>query len=82
MVSIFKKVVIILYKFLVTSKGDKIMAVQIDHEKCIGCGACVDVCPVGALSMDNEKAVVDKETCIDCGACIPECPVEAISLPE
>lgn len=58
------------------------MAVQIDHEKCIGCGACVDVCPVGALSMDNEKAVVDKETCIDCGACIPECPVEAISLPE
>ena len=58
------------------------MTVKIDIEKCIGCGACVDVCPVGALSMENDKAVVDAETCIDCGACIPECPVEAISMAE
>lgn len=55
------------------------MTVQIDNEKCIGCGACIDVCPVAALTMDGDKAKVDPETCIDCGACISECPVEAIA---
>ncbi len=54
------------------------MAVKIDAEKCIGCSACIDTCPVTALKMENEKAVVDEETCIDCGACIPSCPTEAI----
>lgn len=58
------------------------MTVQIDKEKCIGCGACIDVCPVAALSMDGDKAKVDPEACIDCGACISECPVEAIAAAE
>jgi len=55
------------------------MAVKIDKETCIGCGACVDVCPVEALEMIDDKAVVDEDACTDCGACIDECPVEAIS---
>ncbi|MDZ4182886.1 MAG: 4Fe-4S binding protein [Candidatus Cloacimonadaceae bacterium] len=55
------------------------MAVTIDKETCIGCGACVDVCPVSALSMEDGKAVVDEGTCIDCGACIGTCPVAAIT---
>jgi len=55
------------------------MAIKIDEEKCTGCGVCVEICPVSALSMQHEKAVVDADTCIDCGACIPECPVDAIT---
>ncbi len=55
------------------------MAVKINAETCIGCSACIDTCPVAALTMENEKAVVNEETCIDCGNCIPSCPVEAIS---
>ncbi len=55
------------------------MAVTIDKEKCTACGACVDVCPVDAIKIED-KAVVDEETCIDCGTCVDECPVEAISL--
>lgn len=55
--------------------------VSIDKEKCIGCGACVDVCPFGALVMaDDVAAVTDK--CTACGACLEICPVDAISLPE
>lgn len=55
------------------------MAVKIDKETCIGCGACIDECPVGALAMEDDKAVVDEEKCVDCGACIDVCPVSAIS---
>ena len=55
------------------------MAVKIDNEKCIGCAACIDVCPVKAIKLENGKAVVSEE-CIDCGACISQCSVEAITL--
>jgi len=54
------------------------MAVIIDTEKCTGCAACVDVCPISAITIENGKAVVSGE-CIDCGACISQCKVEAIS---
>ena len=52
------------------------MAYKISDE-CIGCGACVDGCPVGAISMDGDKAKVDADACIDCGACNGTCPVGA-----
>ncbi len=55
---------------------------EINREECIGCGACVAVCPFGSLSLDDENIAVVDETCTACGACIPECPVEALSLPE
>ena len=55
------------------------MAVTIDKDACIGCGACCGVCPVGALSMDGDKSTCDESTCIDCGACVATCPVEAIT---
>ena len=57
----------------------KNMAVTIDKKKCTACGACVEICPVTALKMD-EKATVDADICIDCGTCVDGCPSEAISL--
>lgn len=56
------------------------MAVVINAETCIGCGACIDTCPTEALEMKDDKAVVDEEKCVDCGACLDACPVEAITL--
>lgn len=56
------------------------MPVKISLDTCIGCGACCGVCPVEALSLNDEgKAVVDESMCIDCGACVGTCPVEAIT---
>jgi electron transfer flavoprotein alpha subunit len=55
--------------------------VSVDREKCIGCGACVDVCPFGALVLvDDVVTVTDK--CTACGACLEICPLMALSLPE
>jgi electron transfer flavoprotein alpha subunit len=53
--------------------------VSIDKEKCIGCGACIDVCPFGALVMAGDVAAVT-DKCTACGACLDVCPVGAISL--
>ncbi|MDD4816511.1 MAG: 4Fe-4S binding protein [Victivallaceae bacterium] len=49
-------------------------------DACIGCGACVDACPVSAISMEDGKAKVNADECIECGACVGECSQDAISL--
>ena len=56
------------------------MSVKIDEGKCTGCGSCVDVCPVEAIVVENDKAKVDADTCVDCGTCVDECPEEAIEM--
>ncbi|MBQ0104682.1 MAG: 4Fe-4S binding protein [Armatimonadetes bacterium] len=53
--------------------------VNIDTEKCQGCGACTEQCPVSALEVVDGKVTVS-EDCLDCGACTGECPFEALSL--
>jgi electron transfer flavoprotein alpha subunit/NAD-dependent dihydropyrimidine dehydrogenase PreA subunit len=54
---------------------------EINKDKCIGCGACVDVCPFGALTLVDNIATVD-DKCTACGACLDVCPEEALRLPE
>lgn len=52
----------------------------VDHGECIQCGACVEVCPVNALSMSGpaDAAVVrDMDLCMGCAACIHVCPTGA-----
>ncbi len=54
---------------------------MIDKKVCIGCGTCVSICPVGAISFDKDgKAQIDKTICIGCGACQANCPVSAIDI--
>ena len=50
---------------------------KVDKEKCVGCGACVNVCPAGAISVKNDKAVIS-DKCVDCGRCAQVCPAHAI----
>jgi uncharacterized protein (DUF362 family)/NAD-dependent dihydropyrimidine dehydrogenase PreA subunit len=53
---------------------------QVDPEICTGCGACVDQCPVSALSMGDRMPEVDADTCITCFCCQEICPEKAICL--
>jgi electron transport complex protein RnfB len=51
----------------------------IDGDKCIGCGNCLERCPVGAIFLE-EIAKVDRNLCLGCGLCASICPEEAIRL--
>lgn len=53
-----------------------------DNEKCVGCGICVDRCPMEAISLSDKKAVIDSKRCIGCGVCVPACKPEALSMEE
>ncbi|MBK7212231.1 MAG: glycyl-radical enzyme activating protein [Bacteroidales bacterium] len=49
--------------------------------KCIGCGACVGICPENALFMeDNGNIVTDNSLCTLCGKCAKVCPTKAIEM--
>lgn len=56
------------------------MSARVDKKKCTGCGQCVEICPVEAIELKKEKAVIDEESCLECGACVDECPAAAIIL--
>jgi NAD-dependent dihydropyrimidine dehydrogenase PreA subunit len=53
----------------------------VDNKKCIGCGACVSVCPQNVFEMKGGKSHAERpEDCVECGACVENCPVSAIKL--
>ncbi len=59
-------------------RGVTVMAYKISN-KCISCGACAAICPVGAISEGDGKYEINKDLCIECGACAATCPVGAPS---
>jgi Pyruvate/2-oxoacid:ferredoxin oxidoreductase delta subunit len=57
--------------------------IQIDEEKCDGCGNCVISCAEGALAVIDGKArVISDNLCDGLGACLGECPQDALHIIE
>jgi ferredoxin len=57
----------------------------VDEDICIGCGACMEICPAVFQLMDEKSHVFDPEACEFVGCCeaaAENCPVEAITLKE
>jgi len=51
----------------------------INEDMCVGCGVCVDDCPVDAIELkDDQKAFINEDECIRCGRCHDICPQEAV----
>ncbi|SJT04924.1 EFR1 family ferrodoxin [Clostridioides difficile] len=61
----------VFYKTIISAKGFHYT------DKCIGCGKCVELCPLNNINLKNKKPVW-KNNCTHCMACICGCPTEAI----
>jgi len=54
---------------------------ELDQEKCTGCGLCTIVCPHAVLAISDKKAqIIQRDACMECGACSTNCPFAAISV--
>lgn len=53
---------------------------KVSEDDCIGCGTCIEKCPMEAISLEDDKAHINEEICIGCGVCAHLCPEDAVSL--
>jgi ferredoxin len=55
------------------------MKFEVKKEICAGCGACIQICPYGAIKIGKDgKAYIDQKKCKKCGKCQKICPLNAI----
>jgi len=83
------RAVTILSKDILETEG---ITSQVNENKCIGCGRCIELCPYNAIELiettkqmglytsNNNKAHVIKAVCKGCGTCMAECPASAITM--
>jgi NAD-dependent dihydropyrimidine dehydrogenase PreA subunit len=63
------------------SKDGKKTEFKLDEGLCIGCGICVDSCPLKILEIvDGLCIMTDPAKCLECGTCIRDCPQDAITI--
>ncbi|MFX1478223.1 MAG: hydrogenase iron-sulfur subunit, partial [Promethearchaeota archaeon] len=83
------RAVTILSKDILKTEG---ITCQVNENKCIGCGRCIEICPYNAIELvetnkqmglytsNYNKAHVIKAVCMGCGTCMAECPASAITM--
>lgn len=58
-----------------------VATVNLQQDRCTGCGRCLEVCPRGVFVMEERKArIVERDNCIECGACAKNCEFDAIGV--
>lgn len=65
-----------------------VSTLRYDPDKCVGCGACAQVCPHQVLSApvrEGEQGrkrarLLDRDGCMECGACALNCPTQALQV--
>jgi len=61
---------------------EKEISLELNGDRCIGCGRCLEVCPHGVFTPEGpgKVRIRDRGACMECGACSTNCPVEAIRV--
>jgi ferredoxin len=58
-----------------------VVTLELNEEKCMGCGMCLDVCPHEVLMRSGRTVCVrDRDACMECGACAANCSFKAIMV--
>ncbi len=58
-----------------------VVSLELDKDKCTGCGKCTEVCPHNVFIIENGLAeIIDRDRCMECGACANNCPFEAVTV--
>ncbi|UCD58159.1 MAG: 4Fe-4S binding protein, partial [Candidatus Hydrogenedentota bacterium] len=52
---------------------------EIDTEKCVGCGNCVYYCTMGVIRIEDGLAVVNEDECVECNTCYRCCESEELN---
>lgn len=56
-----------------------VVTLQLEENKCTGCGMCLEVCPHEVFKMNDAHVVIqNRDACMECGACSRNCPFGAI----
>lgn len=58
------------------------MTIQVNQERCNGCGNCVSICPSNAIRLEGGRAIIDEALCVGCQACMDACAQSAIAFVE
>ncbi|MFX1562112.1 MAG: ATP-binding protein [Promethearchaeota archaeon] len=53
---------------------------EVNSDLCAGCGTCVQVCQMEAVTLTDETATINLDRCIGCGVCVANCPSDALKL--
>jgi NAD-dependent dihydropyrimidine dehydrogenase PreA subunit len=62
-----------------TYKSASGVTIEIDEDKCTGCGECANTCPSEVFEIVNEKSTCPKiDDCTECCVCVETCPEKAI----
>ncbi|HOG16904.1 MAG TPA: mercury methylation ferredoxin HgcB [Syntrophales bacterium] len=58
-----------------------VATLELNSEKCTGCGRCVEVCPHQVFALTGKKTgLVNLDACMECGACAKNCPAGALQV--
>ncbi len=56
--------------------------VELNTERCMNCGRCVENCSYGVFRKEDNKIVVNSRNCVACHRCLAFCPRDAIDIYE